>query len=137
MGRIEEIRSKRKELQAKLRDLELEERDLMSKEVLENYVGKCIKTGIGVYQRYLKVSTQDVVVDSSNCSSFVLRGPGFSRFHTAKQTTYTFDSDLSVTGSLILINGAKNELIEISSEEFKKELDKAIKSSTSIFKYST
>lgn len=132
MGRIEEIKSQRKELQAKLREIELEERDLTLKEVFGNYVGKYIKTGIGVYHTYLKVSTQDVVVDSNNCAScLLLRGPGFSRFHTAKQITYTFDSGLSVS----LIRGAKNELIELSSEEFKKELDKAIKSSTSIFKY--
>jgi len=133
MGRrIEEIRTQRKELQAKLRELELEERDLIVKEGLGNYVGKYIETGNGVYHSYLKVSTQDVVVDSNNCpSSLLLRGLGFSRFHTAKQTTYTFDSGLSVS----LIRGGKKELIEISSEEFKKELDKAIKSSTSIFKY--
>lgn len=143
MGRIEEIRSKREELQSKLRDLEREERDLTSKEVLgKDYVGKYIKVGTGgyVYVRYLKVSTQDVEVDPNNgVSSLILRGPGFSSFHTAKQTAYTFESNQ--TASLIkdhpkvLQASAEKELVEISREDFKKELDKAIKSSASIFKF--
>ena len=88
----------------------------------------------------MKVSTQDVAVDPNfGTTSLILRGPGFSRFHTAKQITYTFDSGFSA--NLIKDNPkalqayAENELTEISSEEFKKELDKAIKSSKSIFKY--
>lgn len=143
MGRIEEIRSKREELQSKLRDLDREERDLTSKEVLgKDFIGKYIKAGTGgyVYVRYLKVSTQDIVVDPNNgVSSLVLRGPGFSRFHTAKQTTYAFDSNLTVNlikdNPKVLQASAENELIEITREEFKKELDKAIMSSISIFKF--
>lgn len=143
MGRIEEIRSKREELQSKLRDLEREERDLTSKEVLgKDFIGKYIKAGTGgyVYVRYLKVSTQDIVVDPNNgVSSLVLRGPGFSSFHTVKQTTYAFDSDLTVNlikdNPKVLQASAENELIEITKEEFKKELDKAIMSSISIFKF--
>lgn len=143
MGRIEEIRSKREELQSKLRDLEREERDLTSKEVLgKDFIGKYIKAGTGgyVYVRYLKVSTQDIVVDPNNgVSSLALRGPGFSSFHTVKQTTYAFDSDLTVNlikdNPKVLQASAENELIEITKEEFKKELDKAIMSSISIFKF--